>query len=184
MSCSLGYTTWKFKFEEQELKSVIHEYEHSPNSKLEEQIWEYYPRYRNNPTYIASCAMQFYKNKSYSKAETVLRQAAILFPSSKILYDLGNCCHRLQKYEEAERFLSISCNMTPGYILPQYYLFRHYVETNQTHKALNSAYRVIQNNFKYEGSVALQVKHLVKEYLNETEKGGEHNLKALHPNKK
>ena len=85
----------------------------------------------------------------------------------------GNCCHRLQKYEEAERFLSIARDMAPGHVLPQYYLFRHYVETGQTHKALNSAHTIIHSKFKQEGSTALQVKHLVKEYLSKTKEGGE-----------
>lgn len=117
--------------------------------------------------------MQLYKNKSYPKAEVMLRRASVLFPSSRILYDLGNCCHRLQKYEEAERFLSIARDMAPGHVLPQYYLFRHYVETGQTHKALNSAHTIIHSKFKQEGSTALQVKHLVKEYLSKTKEGGE-----------
>lgn len=63
--------------------------------------------------------------------------------------------------------------MTPGYILPRYYLFRHYVETNQICKAQENARLIIQDSFKQEGSIALQVKHLAKEYLEKTKKGGE-----------
>ena len=172
-SCLLSYRTWRFKSEERELKSMIHEYGCLPGAGLEDKLFGYYPCYKNNHIYIASCAMQFYKNKSYPKAEVMLRRASVLFPSSRILYDLGNCCHRLQKYEEAERFLSIARDMAPGHVLPQYYLFRHYVETGQTHKALNSAHTIIHSKFKQEGSTALQVKHLVKEYLSKTKEGGE-----------
>lgn len=172
-SCLLSYRAWRFKSEERELKSMIHEYGCLPGAGLEDKLFGYYPCYKNNHIYIASCAMQFYKNKSYPKAEVMLRRASVLFPSSRILYDLGNCCHRLQKYEEAERFLSIACDMAPGHVLPQYYLFRHYVETGQTHKALNSAHTIIHSKFKQEGSTALQVKHLAKEYLSKTKEGGE-----------
>ena len=173
ISCILGYTTYRFKTEEWKLESMIHEYEHLPNPELEDRLYECYPHYKNNRTYIASCAMQFYKNKNYPKAEIMLQRASVLFPSSRILYDLGNCYHNLQKYEEAEQALLTSCNMTPGYILPRYYLFRHYVETNQICKAQENARLIIQDSFKQEGSIALQVRHLTKEYLEKTKKGGE-----------
>lgn len=94
-SCLLSYRAWRFKSEERELKSMIHEYGYLPGAGLEDKLFGYYPCYKNNHIYIASCAMQFYKNKSYPKAEVMLRRASVLFPSSRILYDLGNCCHRL-----------------------------------------------------------------------------------------
>ncbi|MEI3467662.1 MAG: hypothetical protein V8Q76_01805 [Bacteroides intestinalis] len=128
---------------------------------------------KNNHIYIASCAMQFYKNKSYPKSRShvtagiraisflkdLVRLRQLLSPASEIRGSRTVSVHRLQHGS--------------GHVLPQYYLFRHYAETGQTHKALNSAHTIIHSKFKQEGSTALQVKHLVKEYLSKTKEGGE-----------
>lgn len=154
-----------------QIERLLHQYEHSASPAIAEELFGYYLQSKNDREYVAACAMLFYKNGLYTKAEVVLKQASTLFPSSRILYDLGNCYYALHQYEEAEQALLTSSHMVPSHILPQYYLFRYYAETGQQSKAIECGRQILYRSFKQEGSVAIRVKGLVGKYLTNKEGG-------------
>ena len=67
----------------------------------------------------------------------------------------------------AEYYLTQARWMVPGYILPRYYLFRLYWETGKREKAKVLGNEILNEQFKKEGSVAMEVKHYIKECLDE-----------------
>lgn len=149
----------------EEVYSLIHDYEHIKSTEIATAIYERYYDNTYNPDYILGFSRLLYNNQEYEKAYKLLKQASVLTPSSEVLCDFGNCCFYLGKYDEAEYYLHKACYMTPSHILPFYYLFRFYVESDQKDKAKETGNYILHRDFKREGSVALQVKGIIKGYL-------------------
>ena len=112
-------------------------------------------------------AKQLYGQRAYSDALPFLQRAYRLAPVSEVCMDLGNCYFYLEGYPQAEYYLSQSRWMVPGHILPRYYLFRLYWETGKREKAKVLGNEILNEQFKKEGSVAMEVKHYIKECLDE-----------------
>ena len=115
-------------------------------------------------------AYQSYHSENYADALSHLQQAYTLCPVSKICMDLGNCHFYLGDYKEAEFYLTQARWMVPSHILPRYYLFRLYVAQNDTERIQVIGDEILNGKFQKEGSVAVEVRHYVRNYFDECER--------------
>lgn len=115
-------------------------------------------------------AYQSYHSENYADALSHLQQAYTLCPVSEICMDLGNCHFYLGDYKEAEFYLTQARWMVPSHILPRYYLFRLYVVQNDTERIQVIGDEILNGKFQKEGSVAVEVRHYVRNYFNECER--------------
>lgn len=127
----------------------------------------YLPTKTYNRTYVLQHAYQLYHSKKYADALSYLQQAYTLCPVSNICMDLGNCHYYLGNYKEAEFYLTKARWMVPSHILPRYYLFRVYVTQGNTKNIQVFGNEILNDKFKKEGSVAMEVRHYVSKYLDE-----------------
>lgn len=163
--CGLAFFSLYVHKRSEEVQSLIHEYAHTQSPETATALYELYDCNKSNPDYLLGFSRQLYKNREFEKAYELLKQASILTPSSQILCDLGNCCFYLRRYDESETYLRKACSMTPSHILPFYDLFRFYAGRNKTTEAEKIGRYILSRNFKREGSVALQAKSIVRDYL-------------------
>ena len=73
----------------------------------------------------------------------------------------------LQNNAKAEHCFRIACNMVPGRILPQYYLFRFYAITMRNQEAITLGQSILLGDYQLEGSIAMQAKTHIKRYLSD-----------------
>ena len=116
---------------------------------------------------ILFTAKQLYTQQNYADAKEYLEKAAYLSPTSEILMDLGNSYFHLQNNAKAEHCFRIACNMVPGRILPQYYLFRFYAITMRNQEAITLGQSILFGDYQLEGSIAMQAKTHIKRYLSD-----------------
>ena len=112
-------------------------------------------------------AKQLYTQQNYADAKEYLEKATYLSPTSEILMDLGNSYFHLQNNAKAEHCFRIACNMVPGRILPQYYLFRFYAITMRNQEAITLGQSILFGDYQLEGSIAMQAKTHIKRYLSD-----------------
>lgn len=118
-----------------------------------------------NRAIIMSTAKQLYAHQQYSHALPYLQQSYHLIPVSEICMDLGNCHYYLKNYTQAEFYLTKARWMVPAHILPRYYLFRLYCTMEEMEKAHIISKEILMGDFKKEGSIVMEVKQYLKEYL-------------------
>lgn len=152
--------------QEKQLFNLLSLYAETNEQVVKQQLMEKYSSNKYHHTFILKCAHQLYRSGSYTESLTYLQQAFLLSPVSDISMDLGNCYYSLGKYEEAEYYIEKARWMVPSHILPQYYLFRIYIKQGYTKKACLYGKAILLQEFKKEGSVAMEVKHYIQEYLN------------------
>lgn len=128
---------------------------------------KWYPANGCDRDAIMRKAKQLYVKKEYAYALPYLKRAYQLAPVSEVCMDLGNCFFYLGNARQAEYYLTQAHWMVPGHILPRYYLFRLYWETDKREKAQAYGKKILKEQFKMEGSVAMEAKHYIKEYLDE-----------------
>lgn len=156
--------------QEKRLSNCLSAYIETEEEDVGQKLLAKYRSNRYNRTFILGCAHQLYNSKNYIVALPYLQQAFLLSPVSKICMDLGNCLYYLGDSEKAEYYLTKAHYMVPSHILPRYYLFRIYVKQGDIQKAYSYGTAILSEEFKKEGSVAMEVKYHIKKYLDENSK--------------
>ena len=149
------------------LSNYLSAYTETKGEDVEQKLLAKYRSNRYNRTFVLRCAHQLYNSKNYIVALPYLQQAFLLSPVSEICMDLGNCFYYLEDSEKAEYYLTKAHYMVPSHILPRYYLFRIYAKQGDIQKAYSYGTAILSEEFKKEGSVAMEVKYRIKKYLDE-----------------
>ncbi|MDR0542979.1 MAG: O-antigen ligase family protein [Dysgonamonadaceae bacterium] len=88
-----------------------------------------------------------------------------IFPSSETYCRLGEACERYAQYEQAEQFYRKAANMVPARIMPNYHLWRLYINRGDDGQAHATAHKILSQPVKVENTFTLRVKGEMKRYL-------------------
>ena len=110
-----------------------------------------------------------FESGAYETAIPVLKRMADMRPSPEVLYDLGECLMKCQRFDEAEECYRKTVCMLPAYITPQYKLMKLYETAGNHLKATKQATYMLEMRLKKETSETRRMKECVKKLLSPTE---------------
>ena len=96
--------------------------------------------------------------------------AANSIATSTMICDLGDLYRKQKLYREAEKNYKLASDMVPCRIMPNYMLFKLYVEMEDYVNAERIAGKIISQPVSITGSMVLRIRNEVKEWLNEYRK--------------
>ena len=94
--------------------------------------------------------------------------AANSVATSTMICDLGDLYRKQKLYREAEKQYKLASDMVPCRIMPNYMLFKLYVEMEDYTSAYRMAEKILSQQVSITGSMVLRIRNEVKEWLNGT----------------
>ncbi len=94
--------------------------------------------------------------------------AANSITTSTMICDLGDLYRKQKLYREAEKQYKLASDMVPCRIMPNYMLFKLYVEMKDYTSAYRMAEKIFSQPVSITGSMVLRIRNEVKEWLNDT----------------
>lgn len=91
--------------------------------------------------------------------------AANSIATSTMICDLGDLCRKQKLYREAEKQYKLASDMVPCRIMPNYMLFKLYVEMEDYTSAYRMAENILSQPVSITGSIVLRIRNEVKEWL-------------------
>lgn len=131
-----------------------------------QQLRESYCQLPEQVDFIHCYAQILYRNECYDEALPLLAKSFAYWPNSHLACKLGHCYSYAAQYKLAEHYYQLAFGMVPGHILPQYYLFDLYRETEQDEKARRQGHKLLKSPVKVVNATVLSVREQVKDYLN------------------
>ena len=125
---------------------------------------------RNNADFMLACGKTLFDGQYYAEALPVLERGARLKPSSPLLCDLGECYRHARQYSLAGQAFTEAARMTPAHILPQYRLFRLYLETGSTAEAEAKARHMLRMQVKVVNTSVLRYRREARNYLKQNDR--------------
>ena len=90
-------------------------------------------------------------------------------PTCELYYTLGDLLMQKQEATQAEKCYQTAISMIPHRILPQYKLFRFYIEQGNRKAALKTGSIILKQYVKKEGTKTLRIKMEVLKYFHDTQ---------------
>ena len=112
--------------------------------------------------------MAFNNLESKVATKVISDIAANSITTSTMICDLGDLCRKQKLYREAEKQYKLASDMVPCRIMPNYMLFKLYVEMKDYTSAYMMAEKILSQPVSITGSMALRIRNEVKEWMNDT----------------
>ncbi|PTN08547.1 O-antigen ligase [Mangrovibacterium marinum] len=127
-----------------------------------------YSRLKNEPNFLYPYAYYFTEKLTHSEQISILEDASQIVPSVEILCKLGKQYQKIHQYSKAEQCFTLSANVVPARILPNYYLFELYREQADTISASNIANKLLNQPVKIENTETIKAKAKARTFLKQT----------------
>jgi len=114
--------------------------------------------------FFAKAAFNYIEPEMATKIIVEMTEYSIT--TSTMLCDLGILYQRQKLYSKAEKYYELAANMIPCRIMPNYLLFKLYVETEDYTNAHRMAKKILSQSVSITGSIVLRIRNEVKEWLN------------------
>lgn len=124
-----------------------------------------YKYFRHETELVSRYAKVLFYAEEYEKAIPVLERLTALSPTSEIYVDLGLSCQHTGRLEEAQKYYEQAAKLVPGYMTPQYRLFRLYLEQGKKERAQEKGNHIINMPLKLESSKTKRMKEEVFKIL-------------------
>ena len=112
--------------------------------------------------------MAFNNLESKVATKVISDIAANGIATSTMICDLGDLCRKQKLYREAEKQYKLASDMVPCRIMPNYMLFKLYVEMKDYTSAYRMAEKILSQPVSITGSMALRIRNEVKVWMNDT----------------
>lgn len=136
--------------------------------KSYQDLEELYPLFCYNPQlmdiYWQICLSQY----SLDKKIQILQSTISIAPTCELYYTLGDLWTQKKEPTKAKKCYQTAIAMIPHRLLPQYKLFRFYVEQGNRKAALKTGSILLKQHVKKEGTKSLRIKSEVSKYLQDT----------------
>ena len=110
--------------------------------------------------------MAFNNLESKVATKVISDIAANSITTSTMICDLGDLCRKQKLYREAEKQYKLASDMVPCRIMPNYMLFKLYVEMKDYTNAYRMAKKILSQPISITGSMVLRIRKEIKEWLN------------------
>lgn len=114
--------------------------------------------------YWQICLSQY----SLDKKIQILQSTISIAPTCELYYTLGDLWTQKKEPTKAKKCYQTAIAMIPHRLLPQYKLFRFYVEQGNRKAALKTGSILLKQHVKKEGTKSLRIKSEVSKYLQDT----------------
>lgn len=125
----------------------------------------HYDDLKTVPSFLDLYAQYCYKTFPVSESLPVLKDAAIIVPTSELFCDLGDLYKDTGDMKRAVEYYSLASYMIPNRLLPKYELFVLYQEIGDTLLARQVGKNILSMVVKVESTKTLKIKGDVKRYL-------------------
>ena len=124
---------------------------------------------RHNKDFSLLFAKMAFNNLEPKVATRVISDiAANRRATSTMICDLGDLYRKQKLYREAEKNYKLASDMVPCRIMPNYMLFKLYVEMKDYTSAYRMAEKILSQPVSITGSMALRIRNEVKVWMNDT----------------
>lgn len=124
-----------------------------------------YPFFRYNPWLMNIYSQICSKKYPVDMALPICEATAKIAPTCELYCDMGDLWKLQRNYSQAEKCYKIAAAMVPSRLLPNYKLFRLYVECEKKEAALNIGKLLLEQPVKKEGTKTLRMKAIVQKYI-------------------
>ena len=124
-----------------------------------------YPYFKHETELVSCYAKTLFYAQEYQRAIPVLKQLTSLSPTSEVYCDLGLSYQKAGLFHLAEESYEYAASMVPGYIIPQYRLFKLYMDIDEKEKALEKGKQIEVMPLKVENPKTIAIKEEVSEFI-------------------
>lgn len=163
-ACLLGKGYYTFYLLEKNVEK-LYSSSSSDMVSAEKYIEMHYDDLKAIPGFLDLYAQYCYKTFPVPESLPVLKDAAIIVPTSELFCDLGNLYKDAGDMKRAVECYSLASYMTPNRLLPKYELFVLYQEIGDTLLARQIGETILSMVVKVESTETLKIKGGVKRYL-------------------
>ena len=124
------------------------------------------PYLRYNPFFMQNYFSQLVNLHYYQEALDLFHKNKDRFIHSSDLHiQLGYCFEKKSNFPQAEREYKISSNITPGLLIPKYYLLKLYISTAQHDNAASMAKVIIKSPVIIQNQKSIQIRREASLFL-------------------